>query len=182
MIKKVDINDMADYVILMCNENGVDISPLKLQKLLYYIQAWHMVYFDQAKIFDELPQAWVNGPVYPSIYHRFKSIPRYFLITSDNANIHCSLQDKAEQLNLSDDQFAFLDSIFQFYGVMDHDRLVFLTHSELPWSEKREGLMTFEQSTRELSPDTMYKYYHDRLVRNRSKKVVSSKSTLYSRS
>lgn len=173
MRTNVNINDIADYVILMCNENGVDISPLKLQKLLYYIQAWHMVYFNKAKIFDEMPQAWVNGPVYPSVYRRFKHIPRYSSISIEDAKISSSLPDKAHDLGLSKDQFEFLDSIFQFYGVMDHDRLVFLTHSELPWSEKREGLMPFDQSTAELSADTMYDYYHARLERNRAKKEVA---------
>lgn len=170
MRTNVNINDIADYVILMCNENGVDISPLKLQKLLYYIQAWHMVYFNKAMIFEELPQAWVNGPVYPSVYQRFKHIPRYTTITLDNANILSSLQQKAKELDLSKDQYDFIDSIFQFYGVMDHDRLVFLTHSEMPWSEKRVGLMPFEQSSAELSPYSMYEYYKARMERNRAKK------------
>ena len=173
MRTNVNINDIADYVILMCNENGVDVSPLKLQKLLYYIQAWHMVYFDKKKLFEEMPQAWVNGPVYPSVYQRFKHIPRYSLITIENAGIQCSLQDKARMLDLNKDQFDFLDSIFQFYGVMDHDRLVFLTHSEAPWSEKRQGLMPYEQSSTELSADSMYDYYHARLVRNRARKEVA---------
>lgn len=173
MRTNVDINDIADYVILMCNENGVDISPLKLQKLLYYIQAWHMVYFQRAKLFEEMPQAWVNGPVYPSIYHRFKQLPRYSLIKAENVGINKSLQEKAIDLKLSKDQYDFLDSIFQFYGVMDHDRLVFLTHSEAPWSEKREGLMPYDPSTTELSANTMYDYYNARLERNRARKEAA---------
>ena len=173
MRTNVNINDISDYIILMCNENGVDVSPLKLQKLLYYIQAWHMVYFNKTKLFEEMPQAWVNGPVYPAVYQRFKRIPRYSSITIENAGIKSSLQDKAKALDLSRDQFDFLDSIFQFYGVMDHDRLVFLTHTEGPWSEKRVGLMPYEQSTTELSADSMYDYYHARLVRNRARKEVA---------
>ncbi len=166
----LDINDIADYIILMCNENGVKISPLKLQKLLYYTQAWHWVYFNKQDLFSELPQAWVNGPVYPTVYHRFSHVPRYNLLTPEIANINCSLQDKAHQLALDKEQYNFIESIFQFYGIMDNDKLVFLTHAEKPWSEKREGLSPFEQSTKELSKDTMYEYYYQRMERNRNKK------------
>lgn len=169
MKTNVNINDVADYMILMCHENGVDISPLKLQKILYYIQAWHMVYFNKEKLFSEMPQAWVNGPVYPSIYHRFSHIPRYNPITLKKAGITSSLKEKARDLDLCKEQYNFIDSIFQFYGLMDHDRLVFLTHAEEPWSEKRIGLLPFESSTEELSEDTMYNYYHQRMERNRAK-------------
>lgn len=169
MKTNVSINDIADYMILMCHENGIKISPLKLQKLLYYIQAWHLVYFNKQKIFNEMPQAWVNGPVYPTIYHRFSHIPMYDPITIEKANISTSLSDKAKSLKLSKEQYEFIDSIFQFYGVMDHDRLVFLTHAEAPWSEKRIGLLPFEASTEELSEKTMYDYYYQRMERNRAK-------------
>lgn len=169
MVTGVDINEIADYIILWCNENGVDISPLKLQKLLYYIQSWHLVYFNKQNIWEELPQAWVNGPVYPTIYKRFKHIPRYDMIIPGKVGISSTLEEKAKSLQLSKDQYDFIDSIFQFYGVMDHDRLVFLTHSEQPWSEKRANLSPFESSTEELSPETMYNYYHQRMVRNREK-------------
>lgn len=69
-----DINDVADYVILRLNqdeENNLLIN-LKLQKLLYYIQAWSLAI--RGRIFFEGEfQAWVHGPVSPTLYNRFKT-------------------------------------------------------------------------------------------------------------
>lgn len=165
----VDIYKIADLVLCYCFENAISISPLKLQKLLYYIQAWHMVYFDRAMLFNDKPQAWVNGPVYPSIYTRFKAIPIYQELNPQNTGITNTFEEIENELQLDCEQLQFLNSIFMYYGVMSHDRLVFLTHSEKPWNEQREGLNPFEHSDKELSTDTMYNYYRDRMERNRAK-------------
>ncbi|MDE6499048.1 MAG: DUF4065 domain-containing protein [Muribaculaceae bacterium] len=168
MATNIDINKVADLLILLCNENGIAISPLKLQKLLYYTQAWHWVYFNGADIFTQQPEAWVNGPVYPCIYNRFKTIGKYDSITTEAANIQYSLSDCINIIGLDQDQQNFIDAIFKHYGLMSHDRLVFLTHSEKPWSESREGLSPFEPSNNTISKDTTISYYTERLNRNRA--------------
>ena len=66
-LRKNDIQDVATYCGLVLLKEGMTVTPLKLQKILYYVQAWMMVFFDEQLLFDEQPQAWVNGPVYPSI-------------------------------------------------------------------------------------------------------------------
>lgn len=171
MKTNLGINDIADFVLLYCFENGISISPLKLQKLLYYIQAWHLVYFDKQLLFEEKPQAWVNGPVYPTIYNRFKGILRYSELNKENTGLSSTtLEDKQQILDLDKEQYEFLNSIFHHYGMMEHDRLVFLTHAELPWSEKRDGLMPFEPSDNEISFETMFNYYNQRMIKNREKK------------
>ncbi|WP_195531771.1 Panacea domain-containing protein [Bacteroides finegoldii] len=157
------IKDIAEFTLLYFLENGISICPLKLQKILYYIQAWHMVYFDKALLFDDKPEAWVNGPVYRSIYNQFKHIGIYDQITNDNVDLKLSLKEMKEKLMLDDDQESFLEAIYCNYGTMSHDKLVFLTHSEKPWSEKREGLSPFDYSDEELSIDTMYSYYKERI-------------------
>lgn len=74
MDKVLNINEFARYVGLSMISKGFSISPLKLQKILYYEQAWFMVFFGREnQLFDCAPEAWVNGPVYPEIYHQYKS-------------------------------------------------------------------------------------------------------------
>lgn len=114
-------------------------------------------------LFDEKPEAWVNGPVYRSIYNQFKHIGIYDQITNDNVDLKLSLKEMKEKLMLDKDQESFLEAIYQNYGTMSHDKLVFLTHAEKPWSEKREGLSPFDYSDEELSIDTMYSYYKERI-------------------
>ena len=54
---------IAKFIVNYFQSVGDPITNLKLQKLLYYIQVWYMVYFEKKLIFDERPQAWVHGPV-----------------------------------------------------------------------------------------------------------------------
>lgn len=159
MVTNVDINSIANLWILLCNENETTISPLKLQKLLYYTQAWHWVYFDSADIFAELPQAWVNGPVYPDIYNRFREIGIYDQLIIGNTNIATTLADCMADINLDNDQQEFLYALYKHYGLMSYDKLVFLTHSEEPWCKAREGVSPFEPSQNIIKKDIIESYY-----------------------
>ena len=169
MVTNADINDIANLWILLCNENETTISPLKLQKLLYYTQAWHWVYFKEADLFADLPQAWVNGPVYPSVYERFREIGIYDQLTPNNTNITISLSESITNIGFDNDEQQLLDALYRHYGLMSHDRLVFLTHSELPWSRSREGLSPFEPSQNIIPKEVIVKYYSDRLRRKKEK-------------
>ena len=72
-VQMVNIEDFTKYIGLSLHSKGFSVSPLKLQKLLYYTQAWHMVFFGRENtLFVNVPQAWVNGPVYPVIYDAYK--------------------------------------------------------------------------------------------------------------
>jgi uncharacterized phage-associated protein len=62
---------IAKYFIWLANETGSFISNLKLQKLVYYTQAWHLALHD-LPLFDEDFEAWVHGPVIPDLYHTYK--------------------------------------------------------------------------------------------------------------
>ena len=57
ILKKNDIQDVASYCGLVLLKEGMTVSPLKLQKILYYVQAWMMVFFDRQLLFDDKPQA-----------------------------------------------------------------------------------------------------------------------------
>lgn len=63
---------IANKFIELAKEEGrSDLSPMKLQKLVYYAHAWFMAFTDKALIKEEI-QAWKFGPVIPDIYHEFK--------------------------------------------------------------------------------------------------------------
>lgn len=154
---------------------GISVSPLKLQKILYYEQAWHMVFFGRNnQLFDAAPQAWVNGPVYPVIYHEYKDKvsgmcehlkEQHFGVDNQN-DILSSIQSLSEAMRLSKEQTDLIDSVIMLYGTKTQNQLILVTHSELPWCEKREGLLPFEASEREISLDTMYNYYKARRDRH----------------
>lgn len=176
--------NIADYTKLMglsALQKGITLSPLKLQKLLYYQQAWSMVFFGrQETLFAEVPQAWVNGPVYPSVYHTYS--PMLAVYDEFRKEHFCDASEMelpmdevisklVTKLGLSADQLTLLDRILTLYGTKTQDELVMMTHCEEPWCEQREGLLPFERSDRELSLDTMYRYYKARHDYNRSKRA-----------
>lgn len=55
--------------------NFPKITPLKLQKLLYYAQAWWLA-IKETPLFDEEIYAWPWGPVIPHIYGEFRHFGR----------------------------------------------------------------------------------------------------------
>lgn len=173
----VDIFDFAKYVGLSLLTKGFSVSPLKLQKLLYYEQAWHMVFFGRENpLFADRPQAWVNGPVYPPVYNIYKGrvenmcdhlYEKDFCEGEATEALH-ALTDK---FNFTEEQLKLVESVINLYGSKTQNQLVFFTHSEKPWSEKREGLMPYERSTREISLDTMYHYYKTRHDNNKAQRT-----------
>ncbi|SDH81007.1 Panacea domain-containing protein [Winogradskyella thalassocola] len=144
----------------------MSISPLKLQKLLYYVQVWNIIKFDKYTLFDELPEAWVNGPVYRSVYNTFKDKffrNDNFKYNFDEVKLSEEISQKLKELSLSEDQQKLLFAVLDSYGVMSDEKLVFLTHKESPWNEAREGLSPIERSTNTITVDSIYNYYTARL-------------------
>ena len=63
---------VAARLVNFSHEHGSPVSNLKLQKLLYYAQAWHLAFFG-APLFDEDFEAWVHGPVVPRVFRCYRS-------------------------------------------------------------------------------------------------------------
>lgn len=170
------INDVARYIGLSLLSKGLSVSPLKLQKVLYYTQAWYMVFFGRKNtLFEDVPEAWVNGPVYPTVYYEYRDkVPGMcdHLTASHfgTEDITGTLQKLSEKLQFTRDETELVDSIVTLYGSQTQNHLIFLSHSEKPWAEKREGLAPFEKSNTPLSLDTMYEYYKARHERNKEKR------------
>ncbi len=177
-----DITLVARYIALSLLTKQMTVSPLKLQKLLYYAQAWNMVFFGRDhQLFQEIPQAWVNGPVYPTIYTLWRDrnmcdhlTPEDFETSAEQ--VISAFEAVTRQLNLSTDEVRLLEQIVLKYGSKTQNYLIFLTHSEQPWCEKREGLKPYERSVTPLSLDTMYSYYKERHERNLEKRRQMSEA------
>ena len=64
---------IADYVIQRCQQKGYVISELKLQKVLYFIQAQFLVFgYENTPCFSDDIQAWKFGPVVPDVYRKYR--------------------------------------------------------------------------------------------------------------
>ncbi len=160
----LDIRDVARYIGLSLTTKGLSVSPLKLQKILYYVQAWHMVFLGRdATLFADVPQAWVNGPVYPVIYHIYKPMAANMC---DHLDASAFSRDGVDPTHaLTPDRIELIESIIMLYGARSQNQLILLTHTERPWAETRGDLPPFARSEKEIPLDLIYSYYkqrHDR--------------------
>ncbi len=170
-----DIQLVAKYVGLSLLSKNMTVTPLKLQKILYYLQAWNMVFLGRENtLFADVPQAWVNGPVYPAVFHAYKGMvpdmcqrleKTHFGVEDD---VNEGFKQVSVQMNLNAEQMELLESVILLYGAKSQNELIFLTHSEKPWAEQREGVAPYERCEKPISLDTMYSYYKERHDRNRT--------------
>ncbi|WP_406825428.1 Panacea domain-containing protein [Pedobacter sp. KACC 23697] len=153
------LRDVCNYVVFrLTGEGGASISHLKLQKLLFYIQAWNLAYEGKG-LFDGEFQAWIHGPVNRSVYNRFKDSKYMY------SNI--SLEDlgeidfKFEQI--TDENKTFIDGVLEVYAPFSDTQLEKMTHDEAPWQEARGDLKPYERCEEVISEKTMADYYSARL-------------------
>ncbi len=166
--KFIDIKDFAKFIIYFFNSRGSLITNKKLQKLLYYTQSWHLVYFDN-QLFKETPEAWVHGAVYPNIYQQYKKF-KANPIVFDNGIEREQLQKVFELFKFNENQKDFINSVLITYGKKEAFELELLNHSEKPWLDAREGLEDYDISTKPILIETMKSYYTELI--NRSKNVL----------
>lgn len=135
-------HDVARYIIRELSP----LSTIKLQKLVYYSQAWHLVWDDEP-LFPERIEAWANGPVVPDLFREHRG---EFQRTSWKMG---SIQA------LTPSERGTIDSILEFYGPRDAFYLSELTHREQPWKEAREGLSPGARGSNEITQVSMAEYY-----------------------
>jgi len=140
-------DDTADYLLVECRERGDILTNLKLQKLLYYAQAWHLV-LKNKPLFAEDFQAWVHGPVLPSQYQRFKK------------HEWRPILDEITRPKLKEPAVAnHLLEIVNVFGVETATALELMTHNEMPWKKARKGIPSDEASTAIITQESMTAFY-----------------------
>lgn len=148
MVHRVDA--IADHIIWNAHRHGSFISNLKLQKLLYYAHAWHLAIHDEA-LFAERIEAWVHGPVVPSIYRRFK---RHGFRNIDEA---------IRRPELGTSTANFLDELLRQYLPFDAYALELMTHQEEPWLDARGGAPPDRRSRAQITDSAIKRYFRARL-------------------
>lgn len=150
------IDDVSDYIISKVAQDG--LSFLKLQKLLYYCQAWYLA-FDKGQLFQGRFQAWVHGPVNREIYDCYKDKKAlYSSVTFGDIKPDFSY-DK-----ISPERRAHIDAILSVYCKFTGDQLEAMTHDEAPWIVARGGIPLHARCENEIDERLMGKFYKARLV------------------
>ncbi len=139
----LSVLDIAKYIL----KKGGAMPAMKLHKLVYYAQAWSLVW-DEKPLFRSRIEAWANGPVCPRLYksHRGK-----FKVSA--TDIH------GDAKKLNDEQRDTVDLIVEFYGKETSQWLSDLTQQERPWKDARRDLSPSDRGSSLISHESMAEYY-----------------------
>lgn len=139
-------NDVAAFFITRAaEEDDVGLSNLKLQKLVYYAQGFHLAIHD-SPLFPERIEAWTHGPVCPSVYREYKQYGSGLISTP------ATMPAAA----LSDDELGLLEEVFMVFGQFSAWKLRDMTHEESPWRNHEADAET-------IPVDEMKAYFKTRL-------------------
>ena len=124
-----NVIDIANKILVKASNSEVEelICNLKLQKMLYYMQGFHLAYFEKP-LFDDDIEAWMYGPVVPKVYDAFKS------------NGNAGIQYQGDVIKLTDKEEVLFNEVYRVYGAYSAIGLMNLTHSEMPWKSTPTGL------------------------------------------
>lgn len=142
---------VANYLIWFAGEYGDSLTNLKLQKLVYYAQAWFLAIHNEP-LFRERLEAWAHGPVQPQLYRDFKQ----FGWNPISANV------KRPTFNDSRVQ-PHLDEIMDVYGDLTGHHLERLVHQEAPWKSARGNIPPDAASTSVIPHEAMRDFYRKML-------------------
>ena len=121
--KALDIAKKLIYLAQNDEPNGGELlTNLKLQKLLYYQQGFHLAFFG-TPLFEESVESWMYGPVVPSVYDEYSKYGS------------ASLPVTTQAITLTDDEERLFNEVFDAYREFSAIGLMNKTHSERPWIE-----------------------------------------------
>lgn len=157
-LQKLDSIFLSEYIL----ETGGPMSHLKLQKLLFYIDAFHLAYFNQGIIGDCF-EAWLHGPVSRRVYETVKG--QSVLFTDVAYHEENGKENPSQSISrlITKDQLELVKEVVEEYGKLSALKLESLTHSEAPWIAARQGYAVADRCNVAISKDLTRVYYKEQL-------------------
>lgn len=135
--------NVADYFLAQSDEEAGDlISNMKLQKLVYYAQGFHLAIHGTALFSDEI-EAWQHGPVIPALYHQYKQFGKEAI----------PIPDESDFSMFSHEQISLMNEVYTVYGQFSAWKLRNMTHEEPTWKE------AYQQPLSIISHDALTNYF-----------------------
>lgn len=154
--------DVSRYVINYSNDKKYGISNLKLQKILYLIQAYFLIVEKQA-CFSDAIEAWDFGPVVPAVYHAYKqygagNIPRISsYVDFDDQNIWNTRRIPYQKGILSQADRSLMRDVVDMFKDYSASDLVTLTHNQSPWINAYR-----KHANNEITIESIKQYFNDK--------------------
>jgi uncharacterized phage-associated protein len=135
-------HDVAKYIL----EQKGEMDTWKLQKLVYYSQAWHLVWEDEPLFTDRI-EAWANGPVIPELFNEHRQ--RFKMKKWPKGNVS----------RLTKSQKESIEVVLKHYGERTGFALREQTHKESPWKDARGSTPPGASSKKQITRDSIAQYY-----------------------
>ena len=148
-INNITAKIVADLIVGFCIDHGDLVTNLRLQKLLFFAQAWHLALRDKP-LFQERFQAWVHGPVQPDVYARFS----HFGSSPIEGISSVWIVPKEVERHIAD--------VFEAYGSFSSYELELIACDDEPWREARRGVPLDERCANIIDEATMKRFYQAR--------------------
>ena len=147
MTRAIDVARLLTRLAIT-GEEPDPLNHLRLQKLLYYTQGWHVAAYGRRMFLDRI-EAWKNGPVVVEVYPHFKA-HGFMSILPEEAD---------SPSNLTQPERCFTRSIWDEYKKYSATQLMKMTHEEKPWREARRGLPLGEKSNEEITVESLRAFF-----------------------
>lgn len=174
-----NVIDVASYIINYSNEIGSPVNNLKLQKLLYYVQAAVLVKANHM-CFDSKIIAWKFGPAVPEAYHYYAEYGRDDI---PNQEAHKTIKLNDKTLRMSYAQPTEIDYMTQKIIRSVVDSYSDITNPlELSKKTRKEAPWKTTKLNREITCDAIHSYYakHSNLIFGQSDgKSCNAKTTIW---
>lgn len=159
-MRPYDVNIVADYIIMRLtseeDDKGMDLINLKLQKLLYYVQAWFWG-IEEKRFLNTSFEAWVHGPVSRDLFDRFKDTKNLYSQITVKDIVHKDADNLIDEYDR-----GFVNFILDNYAGFSGTELENMTHKDYPWIEARKGYEPLQHCTEVISEDTMKAFYGEK--------------------
>ncbi|MBP5490998.1 MAG: DUF4065 domain-containing protein [Lachnospiraceae bacterium] len=146
------VSDKMLNVIAYIFEKLGEVTPLMLQKLLYFIQGVYSALYGKP-IFEEDCRAWIHGPVFPEVYNLFRDF-KYNPIDDARFALLEGTKD-----TLTEEEKHVIDLVINTFGLYGGKVLEKITHNEEPWVEARRGYGDNIPSSELLPKERIMRYY-----------------------
>ncbi len=147
-IENSKIDQIANYIVTHLDE----VTPLALEKLLFFSNGVCYA-LNGRQLIPNASEAWMHGPVYPCIYAKYKSYGYKPIDNGIYSNHGCMLS------KVSDEEIAAIDMVIKTFGLYSPKILEMISHSQIPWKEKREGYASDEKCQEVIDENSIEKFY-----------------------
>jgi len=127
--------EVANYILDYADENGISVTNLGLQKIIYFCHVWFLVTTKKPLIKHNF-EAWEFGPVLPYLYRFFKDFGEKKITTRATKLDPNTGKKVIAIINMNKGEEILLKSIVSFYSRLSVNQLVEQSHvSGGPWHQ-----------------------------------------------